>query len=339
MIPVSIIVPAYNAERTLGECIEALLHQDYPDCEIIVVDDGSTDRTAAIAQSFEGITYIRQDNAGPAAARNRGAGAAKGEWLAFTDSDCIAEPDWVSALMAKVRANEGKGVVGVGGTYGIANPESLLARIIHAEIQARHARMKDEVDFLGSFNVAYDRKAFEAVGGFDESFSQASAEDNDLAYRLIDAGGKLLFSKLAVVKHYHPTRLMPYFKTQMRHGFWRVRLYQKHRKRRGGDSYSGGFEMLVLGSTSGVVAGFCIGFAIEWLLNDELRFGLLLGGTVGASVVFFIAKSGIARSIAGLGYVLESLLYLPFSLLRDFARGFGYLAGNAKLYLLRRTTA
>ncbi|MFM1921388.1 MAG: hypothetical protein RLZZ303_3022, partial [Candidatus Hydrogenedentota bacterium] len=62
MIPVTVIVPAYNAEGTLAECIDALLHQDYPNLEIIIVDDGSTDRTAEIAHGYEGITYIRQDN-------------------------------------------------------------------------------------------------------------------------------------------------------------------------------------------------------------------------------------------------------------------------------------
>ncbi|MFM1920623.1 MAG: hypothetical protein RLZZ303_2257, partial [Candidatus Hydrogenedentota bacterium] len=304
---------------------------------IIIVDDGSTDRTAEIAHGYEGITYIRQDNAGPAAARNRGAAAAKGEWLAFTDSDCIAEPDWISALMAKVRANEGKGVVGVGGTYGIANPESLLARIIHAEIQARHARMKDEVDFLGSFNVAYERKAFEAVGGFDESFSQASAEDNDLAYRLIDAGGKLLFSKLAVVNHYHPTRLLPYFKTQMRHGFWRVRLYQKHPEWQKGDSYAGKGEL----ASSGVLLGFGGGLIIITLttlwLGKEVDWGLVFGMLTGLLLLSFFQMAGIAlrihRYVDGTG----ALLYPVIGVSRDFPRAAGLAWGTLHFYLLRKT--
>lgn len=339
MIPVSIIVPAYNAERTLAECIEALLHQDYPDLEIIIVDDGSTDRTAEIAQGYEGITYLHQDNAGPAAARNRGAAAAKGEWLAFTDSDCIAEPDWISALMAMIRANEGKGVVGVGGTYGIANPESLLARIIHAEIQARHARMKDEVDFLGSFNVVYERKAFKAVGGFDESFSQASAEDNDLAYRLIDAGGKLLFSKLAVVNHYHPTRLLPYLKTQMRHGFWRVRLNKKHENRSRGDAYADGTELRLTIGLAGNLLGGLLGITIMLAMFNDSDYKFIVFYSLGIVIFYFLIRIPMSIRFTELGYIVEGFIYPWFALARDFPRAIGLIWGSVHFYLLRRTTA
>ncbi|MFM1921387.1 MAG: hypothetical protein RLZZ303_3021 [Candidatus Hydrogenedentota bacterium] len=339
MIPVSVIVPSYNAERTLAECIEALLHQDYPDLEIIIVDDGSTDRTAEIAHGYEGITYIRQDNAGPAAARNRGAAAAKGEWLAFTDSDCIAEPDWISALMAKVRANEGKGVVGVGGTYGIANPESLLARIIHAEIQARHARMKDEVDFLGSFNVAYERMAFEAVGGFDESFSQASAEDNDLAYRLIDADGKLLFSKLAIVNHYHPTRLLPYFKTQMRHGFWRVRLNKKHENRSRGDAYADGIELRFSMGLVGNIVGACMGYLLLLLGSRDPDETFLYIFVTGNLLLSFLIRIPLTLEMLKLQLILDAACYPFIAISRDLPRLLGLLWGTLNFYILRRTAA
>ena len=96
------------------------------------------------------------------------------------------------------------------------------------------------MDFLGSFNVAYRKAAFEAVGGFDASFPCASGEDNDLAYRLQDVGGRLRFTREAVVAHHHPTRLWPYLRTQARHGYWRMKLYAKHIGRaRRGDQYAG----------------------------------------------------------------------------------------------------
>ncbi|MFM1920622.1 MAG: hypothetical protein RLZZ303_2256 [Candidatus Hydrogenedentota bacterium] len=339
MIPVSVIVPAYNAERTLAECIEALLAQDYPNLEIIIVDDGSTDRTAQIAQGYEGITYLHQSNAGPAAARNRGAATAKGEWLAFTDSDCIAEPDWISALMAKVRANKGRGVVGVGGTYGIANPESLLARIIHAEIQARHARMKDEVDFLGSFNVAYERKAFEAVAGFDESFSQASGEDNELAYRLIDAGGKLHFTRRAIVNHYHPTRLLPYFKTQMRHGYWRVRLNKKHENRSRGDAYADGTELRLTIGLAGSLLGGILGITIMLAIFNDSDYTFIASYSLGIAISYLLIRIPMSIRLTKLGYIVQGFLYPWFALARDFPRAVGLIWGSVHFYLLRRTTA
>ena len=98
---VTVIVPAYNAAETLPACLAALATQDYPRSayEVIVVDDGSTDETAAIAHKCN-VSVITQPNAGPAAARNRGAAAAQGDLLLFTDADCVPVPGWISALVA-----------------------------------------------------------------------------------------------------------------------------------------------------------------------------------------------------------------------------------------------
>ncbi|MEX2016769.1 MAG: glycosyltransferase [Candidatus Hydrogenedentales bacterium] len=235
---VSIIVPAYNAEGTLAACIGGCLAQTHPDCEVIVVDDGSTDATAQCAARFP-VRVLRQPNQGPAAARNLGARAAASEVLAFTDADCVPAPDWLSRLLDGFAD---QGVVAVGGTYANANPHGLLSGLIHAEILYRHQKFAAEVDFLGSYNLAVRRSAFEAAGGFDESFRAASAEDNDLSYRL-SAHGRLRFDAGAVVAHHHPARLGPYLNTQRRHGMWRVKLYQKHRERATrGDQYASFIE-------------------------------------------------------------------------------------------------
>ena len=95
---VSVIIPAYNAEATLGRCLSSLHRQSRPPDEIIVVDDGSTDGTAKVAQRH-GARIISQGNAGPAAARNVGARAASGEVLLFTDADCAPTCDWVECMV------------------------------------------------------------------------------------------------------------------------------------------------------------------------------------------------------------------------------------------------
>ena len=240
---ISIVIPAYNAEATLAECLQACLAQSASVHEVIVVDDGSVDRTPEIAQQFD-VIYLRQDNAGPAAARNAGARHASGDVVVLTDSDCIPEPDWIEQL---IMGFDSEDVVAVGGSYGIANDSSTLARMIHEEIRMRHEGFGDTVDFLGSFNVAYRREAFLAVDGFDEQFRAASGEDNDLAYRLHDnggtsGGGVMRFVPTAIVNHYHPDKLLPYLRTQMNHGFWRMKLYAKHPGRSGGDDYAGKLE-------------------------------------------------------------------------------------------------
>src|SRR5262249_59732497 len=90
---VSVIVCSYNGGRTLAACLDSLGKLDYPAYEVILVDDGSTDDTAYVAAQFPGVCYIHQSNHGLSHARNTGAAAAKGEVLAYTDSDCIGDPD------------------------------------------------------------------------------------------------------------------------------------------------------------------------------------------------------------------------------------------------------
>jgi len=323
----SVIIPAYNAAATLAECLEACQRQTHPDFEIIVADDGSTDTTPEIAQRL-GVRYVRQENRGPAAARNMGARRASGEVLVFTDSDCVPETDWLEKLLSGFTDAS---VVGVGGSYGIRNDSSLLARIIHEEIVLRHHRFRDRVDYLGSFNVAYRREAFEAAEGFDESFAQASGEDNDLAYRLHDNGGTLRFVAAARVAHYHPTRLLPYLRTQMRHGFWRMRLYAKHPRRSGGDDYAGLGELLgppaVLLLAAGLVTLPLVGRA-------EFAAALAL-----FAALYLLITAGLTRAIARRLGIATGLTYRGMTVLRDAARGLGLIGGLWTFVVRRRGVA
>ena len=313
---VSIIIPACNAAGTIGECVEACLRQTYPVTEIIVVDDGSADGTLRIAEAFP-IHCVRQENRGPAAARNRGAREARGDLLAFTDADCVPRPDWIDRLVARFDS----GVAAVGGTYGIANPERLLAKMVHEEIAVRHSRFGDEVDFVGSFNVAYRRAAFDAVGGFDERFPRASAEDNDLAYRLADAGGTLRFARDAVVDHYHPVSLIPYLRTQMRHGFWRVALYAKHPHRaRQGDGYAG---LADLAAPPIALATLFLAVVLAFL-----GWWTMLGAVLaGSAALFAVARMPLASRMFLNTKDPRMLLFVAVAALRDIARGLGMIAG------------
>ncbi|MFC1452059.1 glycosyltransferase family 2 protein [Verrucomicrobiota bacterium] len=102
---VSCIVPAFNAERFLGEAVDSILGQTYRPIEVIVVDDGSTDRTADVASGYgDQIVYVRQLNAGPAAARNEGLTRAKGAYVAFLDADDLWHPEKLSRQMAAFNA-------------------------------------------------------------------------------------------------------------------------------------------------------------------------------------------------------------------------------------------
>jgi glycosyltransferase involved in cell wall biosynthesis len=235
-VKVSVVIPAYNAERTIGEAVAHSLSQTKGSLqvELIVVDDGSTDDTAAVAESA-GATVIRQQNSGPAAARNRGWKSATGTFICFTDSDCIPAADWLENLLDGFTDSQ---VGAVAGSYEIANLSSWLARWVHQEIRERHKRMPSFIQAFGSYNVAIPRHVLQATGGFDPSYRRASGEDNDLSYRIIKKGWRIAFRPQAKVAHFHPEKLRRYFMEQYRHGFWRAKLYKAHPDMTGGDDYT-----------------------------------------------------------------------------------------------------
>ncbi len=320
---VSIVVPAHNAADTLGLCLDACLRQTWPATEVIVVDDGSTDTTASLAENRTGVQYVRQEKAGPAAARNRGAALAKGAFIVFTDADCVPHTDWIDRLMARFE----EGVGGVGGTYGIANPGSLLAHLIHREIRMRHARFGEEVDFLGSFNVAYRKEVFTALNGFDTAFRAASGEDNDLAYRAQDAGWRLCFAPEAVVDHFHPTALIPYLTAQMRHGYWRMKLYAKHPRRAAtGDHYAGRAALAAPVVALMLWALFFFTWVVGWWLPSP-GFASLNGLFLAGLVLFFMLHLPLAWRVTGGWRMVDTPYFMFISTCRDFARGFGLLRG------------
>ena len=321
---VSVVVPAYNAARTLPQCLAAIAGQSRPPHEIIVVDDGSTDGTVAIAEAVPGVVCIRQKNAGPAAARNRGAVEASGEWVVFTDADCVPEADWLERLF---EPKPPPGTAGVGGSYAIANAGSLLARVIQAEIAARHAGMAGPVDFLGSFNVAYRREVYMSAGGFDERFRQASGEDNDLAYRIHQQGGTLHFVLEARVAHYHPERLLPYLRTQMRHGYWRVFLYRLHPERTAsGDRYAGAADLL-----APPLAAAGTGLSVLALTVSPW-----LPAALWVIPVALLQQIALHASMARRIGRFEGAVFLFLAAVRDVARAIGLAWGAWHFVVLRR---
>lgn len=316
---ISIVIPAYNAVRTIGAALDACRAVDWPDKEIIVVDDGSTDDTAGVVARFPEVMLVRRPNGGPAAARNSGWRAARGDVVFFTDSDCLPHGDVLQKIAPHFNRPE---TAGAGGTYGIANGHSLLARLIHMEIMWRHRNMGGDVDFLGSFNCAYRRSALERVGGFNEEYKNASGEDNDLSYRVLKSGYKLAFEKGAAVDHFHEESLTQYLARQYRHGMWRVKLLKEHRDMRTGDRYAGIADFIQ------PPLGLLLAVSLPSLLAPGVRPPWLAAAAIYASVVLW--QSASIASALGKG---EALLSFPLLLLRGVARGFGLARGVARFGL------
>ena len=232
---ISVVIPAYNAENTIGRTISALLATGMSADSIIVVDDGSNDGTAEVVRQYPAVKYIHQKNAGPASARDTGWRASVTEFVAFTDSDCVPCPGWAESLMAGFNLPQGAKTGAVTGSYDIANGDLLLPKLIHGEMKGVIRKLRAVHPVLGSHNVALKREVLEKTGGFDESYRRASGEDNDLSYRVQKQGFKIAFAPDALVGHYQTVSLKKYLKEQYTHGYWRIKLYKAHPDMRGGD--------------------------------------------------------------------------------------------------------
>ncbi len=312
----SVVIPVYNGEATIDRVLtHVLAQQNCPAYEVIVVDDGSTDRTCEIVRRFQAVRLIEQANAGPAAARNKGAQNARGQYLCFTDSDCLPHPDWISCLLSGF-GNERIGAVM--GTYGIANPQSWLATCVYDEIRFRHRVLLPEYpQVFGSYNVCLQRQIFLELNGFDAKYRYPSGEDNDLSYRLTKKGLRIHFVDTAKVDHFHPVSVRKYLKEQFRHGFWRAKIYREHFDKTRGDDYTfwkDGLEIVLVYAffVLGTVAIFGVGEAV-------------LGMAVLALALFGMEAVFSARTVS-LGWP-QKLLFSGVLFLRSFARGIGFLSG------------
>ena len=234
---ISVIVPAYNVEDTLGNCLAALQAQSVNSdrYEIIVVDDGSSDKTAEVALRY-GVRPIGQPNGGPAAARNRGAQAALGDLLLFTDADCEPTSDWIAQMASAFCTPE---VVGAKGVYQ-TRQKALVARFVQLEYEDRYAGMvrQECIDFVDTYSAAYRREVFLANGGFDTFFPTASVEDQEFSFRLARKGYRLVFIPQAVVYHRHDITLREYGRRKFSIGYWKAFLLQEHPERMAGDSHT-----------------------------------------------------------------------------------------------------
>jgi glycosyltransferase involved in cell wall biosynthesis len=223
---VSVVVCSYNAERTMEACLAALETLDYPDYEVIVVNDGSKDRTLEIAERFPYCRIISQENKGLSVARNVGAEAATGEIVAYTDSDCVADPDWLTYLVAKM---EEGGLAACGGPNFPPPEDSLVpAAVAVSPGGPTHVLISDEVaEHIAGCNMAFRRDALLALGGFDPTYRTAG-DDVDICWRFQDAGHTIGFSAAAVVWHFRRNTVKAYINQQRGYGKAEALVYAKH---------------------------------------------------------------------------------------------------------------
>ena len=226
---VSVVVCSYNGAATLEECLRSLVKLDYPDYEVILVDDGSTDNTREIAAKFPAVKCVRQENRGLSAARNRGAELARGQIVAYTDSDCVADELWLHYL---VQAMQDQGVDAIGGPNVPPGSDNWTAKCVAASPGGpSHVMMDDRhAEHVPGCNMAFRRDVLLALGGFDEQFRQAG-DDVDVCWRLLDAGKRIGYAPAALVWHHRRATVRAYLKQQKGYGKSEALLYFKHPQR------------------------------------------------------------------------------------------------------------
>ena len=212
---ISVVVCSFNGSRTIGECLEAIGNICYPAFEVIVVDDGSTDDTAAIAAQYD-ATLIRTPNHGLSHARNVGWQAASGEIIAYIDDDAYPDPDWLIYIADTFRNGN---YAGVGGPNVLPPHDgSIAACVANSPGGPRHVLLTDtEAEHIPGCNMAFVRTALEAIGGFDERF-RVAGDDVDICWRLQERGWKLGFSPSAQVWHHRRSSVRAYLRQQKAYG-------------------------------------------------------------------------------------------------------------------------
>jgi O-antigen biosynthesis protein len=223
---VSVIVCSYNGGHTLAACLDSLGKLNYSSYEVILVDDGSTDDTSHVAAQFPWVRYIHQTNHGLSHARNTGAAAAKGEVFAYTDSDCMADPDWLYYLIGTLVSGDYAGVGGPNITPPAQN--WIQACVAAAPGGPNHVLLTDKVaEHIPGCNMAFYRWAFEGVGAFDPEYRKAG-DDVDFCWRVQQAGWVIAFSPTAIVWHYRRFTLRAFLKQQDGYGEAESLLRFKH---------------------------------------------------------------------------------------------------------------
>jgi glycosyltransferase involved in cell wall biosynthesis len=330
-IRASIIIPMYNSEKNIAEALKALERQTEKRFEVIIIDDGSTDNSFKIARrlkkefSFR-LKIEKQKNAGPAAARNKGAKKASAEILIFLDSDCVAKNAFVEEIL-KIFNDDS--ISGVQGEYETKNKQSLIARYAGYEIKFRHEKMKGKfIDHIATYACAYRKKDFDH--GFKESFKKANMEDTELSYRLADSNKKLVFQPKAIVKHNHPESFVKFLKQQFTRGYWRALGHIEHKKKLLEDSYMGK-SMAV----QGIISSLFFLSIFEACILSLLR--MMWQWLIPIFFLFIIYISNINLGFYCFRFERKMLIIAPFiATLRSISGTAGFLIGICKIFISKK---
>lgn len=222
---VSVIVCAHNASATIEECLRSLSRLSYPNYEIIVVDDGSTDGTGPMSANY-GAKLIRIERGGLSCARNTGIKAARGSVVAFIDADAYADPDWLTFAVASLEEHDAEAV---GGPNLSPPTDGFVAQCVdHAPGNPTHVLLDDvRAEHIPGCNMLFRKSALEEIGLFDVTH-RAAGDDVDVCWKLLARRRTIAFSPSAVVWHHRRGTVTGFLKQQRGYGFAEAHLHNRN---------------------------------------------------------------------------------------------------------------
>jgi glycosyltransferase involved in cell wall biosynthesis len=291
---ITVVIPVKNSERTIRKCLEAVLNQSIKPYEVIVVDGHSSDKTVEIAKRFN-VRVIYENHGTVGGARQVGLEASNGDYVAFTDADCIPEKRWLENLV-KEFSDE---VVGVGGGlkyFGEGLWDSSIALAMNTlvgsgnSVQGRLFKKRRFVKSISGCNCMYRKETLLKIGGFNVNLS--INEDTELNRRLSKLG-KLLYVPDAIVIHYHGRGLKGFAKRMYQFGYMRGKLKL--------------WDIQVIPPVVGLLLLFSLLYT-PWILSISLAVYLLILFTMG---VKFMLKTNDPKYIGSIiiVYIIEHLFY------------------------------
>ena len=193
---VSVVVGVRNMENTINSCIESLLALNYPNLEIIIVNDGSDDKTAEIVKQYP-VKLFTTEKKGISHARNFGFQKSSGMFIAYTDADCTVTTDWISSMIKHFDDDK---VALVGGVTYYQTDGSVSSIYRQIDFEKRYNRIVEkEVNWAGGMNCIFRRKVLEEVGGFNPKW--VHGEDAEISFLIRRKGYKIIKENDAIVYH------------------------------------------------------------------------------------------------------------------------------------------